>query len=557
MRLLPDYGRLFRVVAFLSLFLGCVTAAAQTGTIGLNFTASNRGESGSIPPDTMGTVGPNHIVEMINGRYKVFDKADGQQLSTSSLNSFWNSTGVTPDGVSVNSSFDPRVVYDPATERFFAVSADHARADNNFLLAVSQSSNPLDGWTGFSIDSDSDTGQRWADYPMLGFNGDFVYVGANMFEQTDVNFSTQRAVLAVPKADLVAATPTFANATLFEDVDSITGSSPHPAIDLDNVGGPAPLWSGDESAFSLRRSNISGSPSSPSLNFDTTVSTTVGFTAPDGDQPGTKQNLDNIGLRFSSALVLQEGSYWGTRVVSSSFKSAVRWYEIDAATNALLQEGLITDPDLDLLYPSIAVNELGDVVIGFTGTSENQFPSAYAVVGATNAQGVTAFGNLMLLKEGVADYERLDGADPPRNRWGDYSATVIDPSDPLSFWTFQEFVSATNEWSVQISQIITQNFLAGDVNLDGSVDDNDILAFVAGWKTVLPTDDTLTAWGKGDLNLDRVSDLADAYLLHQALLGGGGSFDLALLDGVPEPSGVALLLLALALTPRQRRGSPT
>lgn len=95
----------------------------------------------------------------------------------------------------------------------------------------------------------------------------------------------------------------------------------------------------------------------------------------------------------------------------------------------------------------------------------------------------------------------------------------------------------------QLDITATPNFLAGDVNLDGVLSTgsgdpatDDVAAFVAGWKTVLPTDDDLTAWGKGDLNLDRVSDLHDAFLLRKALqnasLVSGFQFTLS----VPEPA---------------------
>jgi hypothetical protein len=58
----------------------------------------------------------------------------------------------------------------------------------------------------------------------------------------------------------------------------------------------------------------------------------------------------------------------------------------------------------------------------------------------------------MLLKAGVSDYERLDSQN--RNRWGDYSATTVDPADPSIFWTTQEFVSAADVWSTQVTELI-------------------------------------------------------------------------------------------------------
>jgi hypothetical protein len=65
---------------------------------------------------------------------------------------------------------------------------------------------------------------------------------------------------------------------------------------------------------------------------------------------------------------------------------------------------------------------------------------------------VTTFGEPLQLKAGVAAYFQDFGSG--RNRWGDYSATVIDPADPFTFWTFQEFVSSEDRWSTQITQLL-------------------------------------------------------------------------------------------------------
>jgi hypothetical protein len=64
---------------------------------------------------------------------------------------------------------------------------------------------------------------------------------------------------------------------------------------------------------------------------------------------------------------------------------------------------------------------------------------------------VTTFGSPILLKQGSStlDVTRCGGP----NGFGDYSATVVDPSDPRTFWTFQEFVHAEDDWGVQITEI--------------------------------------------------------------------------------------------------------
>jgi hypothetical protein len=426
-------------------------ATAQSGRIGLSFTGSTYNDARFIPPDTMGAVGPNQIVELINGRYSVYDKSSGNRLDSKSLNDFWTAAGATPGG---SFAFDPRALYDSGAQRWYASSADNAGGSNNSLLfAVSKTSNPLDGWTGFKIPSDPD-GSQWADFPQLGYNSEGVYLSANM------NSGALAAVnmLVLPKADLLAASPSIDHRTLFDPSPlGYYGSSWQPVVDYDNTSLPATLFS--QVGISIVLGEIRGPIGSPSLAKIGDVPVTYYYSPPSAAQPGPKAKLATGDDRIPGSVILRNGYYYGVQNVATaptSGKAAIRWFEIDAAAKTLRQEGLIADSQLDLYYPSIAVNQLGDLVIGCSGSSDQQYASAYAIVGKTDALGNTSFGNLMLLKAGLSDYQRLDRNG--LNRWGDYSATVPDPTDPSSFWTFQEFASAPvsgqDQWAIQITQII-------------------------------------------------------------------------------------------------------
>jgi hypothetical protein len=413
-------------------------------SIGQNFTGASFATSGFIPPDTMGAVGPTAFVELINGQYSVYDKGAGTVVQTSTLDQFWKNAGTVPVGpIFDRSTFDPRVVYDPFSERYFAASVDNARGPNSFLLAVSKSSDPTLGWNGFAIQSDA-TQQRWADFPTLGFNRKGVYLSANMFPiQTG---QTTTTIVAVPKIDLLAPTPTVSQATLFANqVD--TGFSVQPIVDMDNKRSSAVLLSSPFFfADQLKRSDIVGNIRSPILNtaggFIPLSPFPATFTAV---QPGVSPNLNlRAGSELSSNVVLQNNALWGVQTVSDNGQAAIRWFQVDVDTNKVLQEGLIKKPGLDLFYGSIAVNKSGDVVIGFTGSGKSQFASAFAVAGTT-INGRTVFSDPLLLREGVASYRRL--------LWGDYSATTLDPSNPKSFWTIQEWASGETSWSTQITEI--------------------------------------------------------------------------------------------------------
>jgi hypothetical protein len=109
------------------------TDATPVVTVGADFEGANYLDFGANPPDTDGAVGPSRFVELLNSAYRVYDKS-GNVLQTSSLNQFWSSAGL-PQA----SAFDPRVLYDPDSQRWFAAALDFA---GPFLLAVSNTSDP-------------------------------------------------------------------------------------------------------------------------------------------------------------------------------------------------------------------------------------------------------------------------------------------------------------------------------------------------------------------------------------------------------------------------------
>jgi hypothetical protein len=420
---------IFRPHCFLLVLMAAVSATAveaQTTsnglTIGLNFTGSTYFiDSFNFPPDTDGAVGSSHIVELINGRYSVYRKTDGVRLQTSSLDQFWTNAGASPQGFVT----DPRVLYDPFSERWFASTEDSVPTHHdNLLLAVSNSSDPTAGWTGFRIPFNGPT-VTFIDFPTLGVNRDGVYLYTN------------QAVLVVPKVDLLAETPTIANATVLKDI--ALGTKEQPVVNLDNTGLPeALLNSGNLPPGIFQRSNIIGEITSPTLvTSDGFISITPfgGLGNVGGEQPGSTVTINASTSELYSSVIVRNATIWGVQGVDNHGRAALRWFAIDANSNLVLQEGLIADSNQDVYMGSIAVNQFNDVVIGFNISSRSQFVSSYAVLGTT-VNGVTTFGDPLLLKAGIASYEVTGGS--PTARWGDYSATVVDPTDPFTFWTFQE-----------------------------------------------------------------------------------------------------------------------
>jgi hypothetical protein len=87
--------------------------------------------------------------------------------------------------------------------------------------------------------------------------------------------------------------------------------------------------------------------------------------------------------------------------------------------------------------------------------------------------------------------------------------------------------------------------VAGDVNQDGRLDSEDVAAFVQHWRSITLGKTPVEKIMLGDLDLNGISNLDDAYLLREALSQATVStVDLDDLT-VPEPKGLVLVLLGL------------
>ncbi|MCP3981127.1 MAG: DUF11 domain-containing protein [bacterium] len=482
--------------------------------LGLNFQGSQLFvDSGFTPPDTMGAVGPNHVVELINGRFDVYNKATGAEVMTRSLDGFWttrvglaippfndicnagtcsvsgDTCAVTSDCRS-NGTFDPRIVYDTATDRWFASALDRtspATGDNNIYVGRSDTSDPTGDWDGFLFDADMVGGAEFHDYETLAVDADGLYMCTQ-----DFNGPGNESCYSIPKIDLLQPAPNAANMTRFE-------ATPAGLVAVDGAWQPALDFGGSDaraallgtSGGALLRTDIlgAGAAGATLLAAPVAIAGDPGHAAP----PAARQphpfdptaTLENVAPRFVSNVFEQGNSLWAVHsVLGSAANAALRWYEIDESTNTVIQTGLIEDSDEDYHEPSIAVNPFGDVVIGYTCSGPNLAASACISVGET-AAAVTTFEPPFVVQVGDGHYWR-DRRDPPdneRNRWGDYSATVIDPSDPCTFWTFQEFVAVSavgdvgpspkgedGEWGIQVTEM--QFLGCAQVDLEVTKTDN-------------------------------------------------------------------------------------
>ncbi|MCE9612787.1 MAG: hypothetical protein K8T26_00835 [Lentisphaerae bacterium] len=405
----------------------------------------------TIPPDTDGAVGPQHVMTALNSQVRIQNRTGGI-ISTITLAAFWSSLGV-------SDVFDPKVVFDPLSGRYVFVSCAQRRsAASSLLLAVSATNDPTGTWYRYQLDGDA-ANTKWVDYPNLGANQSWFTLTANMFGVSGDAFAGVN-VWAIDKASVLSGSAiTY---TLFFRTSE--GGTFVPCLTYsptESTQYVANSWNAEVGVLHLY--TITGGATAP-------VFTATGFfpastpwnnTPADAPQLGSAQLIETNDGRLMQA-ALRNGRLWcvhsaGMPAVAPT-RASVKWWEINPVTGATMQSGVIDDPlgGAFYYYPSIAVNQTNAVLIGFTGSSATTYAGAYyAYRASTDASGTLQ--PVALLKAGENPYFKDFGTG--RNRWGDYSMTMVDPVDDLSFWTIQEYAyTPANTWSTwwgYFSQAVT------------------------------------------------------------------------------------------------------
>ncbi len=309
------------------------------------------------------------------------------------------------------------------------------------MIAVSPPSDPTGAWSKWAIDADLDNNVQQfnnvADFPGLGVDAFNVYVTANMFNAASAGQYSK--VWVIPKAQLLAVTPP-ATITCVRIPRS-------PGIRFHHATRPH-LRDPRRGVHPLR-----GIPQPPGCGLDRQPRRHPGLELPaagPGDlvrfdefpsgapQLGTDCTVDTADTRMLHA-VYRNGSVWATHhVAGPSGKVEVAWYRINPGTGALVVAGTDGGPESLVLLPLhrgqqgqrrrhrvqrlVGLNELREYIGGYYTIIQPSTGTAEAVA---------------LLKAGEAIYAKSFSSG--ENRWGDFSATMVDPTDDTSFWTLQEY----------------------------------------------------------------------------------------------------------------------
>jgi hypothetical protein len=123
-------------------------------------------------------------------------------------------------------------------------------------------------------------------------------------------------------------------------------------------------------------------------------------------------------------------------------RAGIAWYVVNPSSNKVVNQGYLGAAGYDFTYPAIGVTASGRGVVAFTATGDTLNPSSgFAPIDANAGVGpwnVVNGGTGAAQDDGFTSYKSQVG-NPPRTRWGDYSAAAVDGN---RIWIASEYIAS-------------------------------------------------------------------------------------------------------------------
>jgi len=410
-----------------------------------------------FPPDCNGAAGPNHFMQTINSVYAIYTKTGALVAGPTNLNLLFGNV----TGASCNDG-DPVILYDEQADRWLVVEFSICGANDYMLFAVSQTNDPTGAWHRYSFDVDD-----MPDYEKIGIWGDGYYMGTNNAGagKKDIYVVERSKMLNGLTAQMVG----FDNAWRPTTIDGFMCVPP-----VDNDGALAPA--GSPGLFiTINDDAIAGGADQLwiyelAVNWTTPASSTFNrvqqlavpaFDSNFGNnwtnikQPGTTQELDAIPQVIMNAPQYRNFGTYQTLVcchavdVDATDHAGVRWYELrkTSGTWSLRQSGTYAPDAHSRWMASIRLNGQNEIGLGYSISSATVYPGI-RYTGQSSAAYAAGAGTLDLAEQTITTGAYSQST---YERWGDYSAISIDPSDDKTFWYTTEYIGASNARKTRVA----------------------------------------------------------------------------------------------------------
>ncbi len=394
---------------------------AITPEIGSSFEAN--WSTQQTPPDNSMAISNGGWIVSTNNDGILYYGTDG----TATFGGFWNDF-FSGQGLNAN-IYDPKVLYDSGSDRFFMVVLHGSdAASSKLLLCFSQTNNPNDGWNIYQLPGNLLDNNCWFDYPCIGVSNNEVYLTGNLF--TSGNNQFQSAVLLQ-----IQKNTGYNNQNLswqyWTNLQSDIGAFTLVPASWGQSGnyGPGVLLVSDASGGDNRyvvwdlTDDMTGTPS---LNAYTVNVAQYGPAA-DAQMPGTNDLLDNGDCRIMGAFFLDGKVHCIHHGDIGQGWNGLHYTRIDLSNLNPTQTSYGAAGVIDVSYPQLTsfATTTGDanVMVAFLASSTQVFPE----VNVVNCDADMQWGPNTLVKPGETFVDFIQGGE---DRWGDYTGMARKHNGP-------------------------------------------------------------------------------------------------------------------------------
>ncbi|HWC20425.1 MAG TPA: hypothetical protein VG498_25640 [Terriglobales bacterium] len=457
------------------------------------------------PPDQGLAVGNGFVLQTVNAALAIYDASSGSlRQGPTALNQFFR---LKPEINRANGTYgdftsDPRTYYDPQVQRWFVTVVAMATnpetgifsAPTRLLIAVSNTSDPTQGWKIYGIDTTHDGSQGcpcFGDQPLIATDAHGLFITTNSFSLREGFAGVQ--IYALSKRLLSGgAMPTVVHWNS-PKLPAGFAFSLQPAIQTsfttdDALHGVEYLISVADIRNMLdHRLAVWALSNTASLSDPTPVlrlRSTIVQTQPFGVPPDAQQRLGNTEL---GNLVSEKQQFISTndhRMQQAVFADGKLWsalttivaVEADAVPHAgiayfaltpsvtpdgalkvqTFRQGYVAARNADLFYPALTMAPGGNGAIAFMVSGADYYPSiAFAHLTLDGAGDVHIVAPGAAPHDGFSGYKYFGGTGSGRT--GDYSAAAVDERGEI--WIASEYIplaprTLLANWGSFIAQIV-------------------------------------------------------------------------------------------------------
>lgn len=403
--------------------------------------------TGLAPSDIHGAAGPAVLAVVTNVDIGIYNKTTCAMVSRVPLKTMF--TGFTD--ITNQTLFDPRVIYDRTSSRFFVTveSKDNrsGNTDQYQYFAVSTTSGAT-AWHRYRFTLSKAPSTLFCkraqtsfwDYPNVGKSNNRWFITANDFPTSG---SATGAIMVIDKA------PTLTGGAVTARCWNNLAFNIAPPIVLDSTVNQS-VFLAPRSGQILRANHSATGAIGADTLVGTTPYTIPAWSAPpDAVQPNG-QKLDSLDGRFQSASIQSRDRIWNVHAIASGTAPVVRIYRLQRSASTLLNT--MTFINGHLFNPSFTTNSGVDGSPAYLNTSRTiptctSAPCLASIVTYSGPNQTTTGWLGSIAASSTTQFTGCNTQSRGSCRWGDYSSVQVDPVQAGMAWNFNQLINGTSQFN--------------------------------------------------------------------------------------------------------------